>query len=267
MLESDIEPTKTLDDFTAHQDYIGNDTKPGIGGQIETVFRDVNSMIDTLGLNARSLQAFVRGHEEKYKEAGRERSDLEDGEEWCLVEVQDLGTVQKGLEEDLENGRGSGVADKLAELSDLHSDAARLRSKTAEAKKQIAARTDTEKRATQRNAPLDADTEIQQTQLRQVVTKAQKLMQEAEEALSMLRAELASTPASRGTKQHTTPTVEAVTNTIMKMTAMIEQKSGDVDVLEAQVRRLPRGLADLRLDDGEEDMLRSSLESLSTSTM
>jgi nucleoporin NUP159 len=39
------------------------------------------------------------------------------------------------------------------------------------------------------------------------------------------------------------------------MTAMVEQRSGDVDVLESQIRRLPKGLASLRLQDDYEDDL------------
>lgn len=257
LLESDVEPSKTLDAFVAHSDYVGNDAKPGIGGQIENVYRDVNSMIDTLGLNARSLEAFARGQEELRQDEGRERSDLEDAEDWCLVEVEQLETVEKNIGDDLESGRVYNVRDKLTELGHLHNDATRLRARTAETRKQLAARTDPDKQASQRNAPLDGDTEAQQTQLRQVVAKAQKLLQEAEEALSMLRTDLASISSTKD--QRGVPTVEAVTNTILKMTAMIEQKSGDVDVLESQIRRLPRGVAELSLDDGEEDMLRSSM--------
>jgi nucleoporin NUP159 len=37
------------------------------------------------------------------------------------------------------------------------------------------------------------------------------------------------------------PTVEAVTNTIAKMTAMAEKKSADIDVLEAQFRKMGLG--------------------------
>ncbi|GAB7357284.1 hypothetical protein MBLNU459_g8253t1 [Dothideomycetes sp. NU459] len=262
MLESEVEPTRNLDAFIAHQDYAGQVSKPGIGGQIEKVFRDINSMIDTLGMNARSLQAFVKGHEDLYKEAGRERSDLEDADDWCLIETDELGVVEKNLGDDLENGKVDGVTEKLAEMGDLYKEASRLRGKTSEMRKQIASRADPQQRASARAAPLSAEAQTQQVELRQSVAKVQKLLQEAEEALSVLRADLASVPANtNGASVQRTPTVEAVTNTILKMTAMIEQKSGDVDVLEAQIRRLPRGLADLSLED-ETDVLRSSTRTI-----
>lgn len=262
ILDSEVEPTRDLDAFIAHQDYLGQVSKPGIGGQIEKVFRDINSMIDTLGMNARSLRAFVSGHESLDKQGGRERSDLEDADDWCLVEIDDLSLVEKNIGDDLESGKVDAVQERLTELSELYKEASRLRQKTADMRKQIASRADPQQRANARAAPLSAETQTQQTELRQAVTKVQRLFQETEEALSVLRADLASVPAgANGTSSQRTPTVEAVTNTILKMTAMIEQKSGDVDVLESQIRRLPRGLADLSLDD-ETDVLRSSTRTL-----
>lgn len=87
----------------------------------------------------------------------------------------------------------------------------------------------------------------------------QKLITEAEEGITLLRAKLASSSSSSSLSNSLVkngvganragggggvqagagaPTVEAVVNTIMKMTSMAEKKSGDVDVLENQMRRL-----------------------------
>ncbi|KAG9690334.1 hypothetical protein KCU95_g9682, partial [Aureobasidium melanogenum] len=261
LLASEVEPSMDLEPFIAHQDYVGRVNKLGIAGQIEKVYRDINSMIDTLGLNARSLESFVKGHETQYKQAGRERSDLEEADEWCLVEVNELGVVQKEIASDLEAGKVDDVAQKLEELAELQKDATRLRTKTVDMRKQIGARADPQQRATHRASPLTNDAQMQQNELREGVAKVQKLLQDAEEALSVLRADLAAAP-SQGPAAQRVPTVEAVTNTIMKMTAMIEQKSGDVDVLEAQIRRLPGGIANLNISDSNEDILRSSIRSV-----
>jgi len=261
LLASEVEPSMDLEPFIAHQDYVGRVNKLGIAGQIEKVYRDINSMIDTLGLNARSLESFIKGHETQYKQAGRERSDLEEAEEWCLVEVNELGVVQKEIGEDLDAGKVDGVSQKLEELAELQKDATKLRTRTVDMRKQIGARADPQQRATHRASPLTNDAQIQQNELREGVAKVQKLLQDAEEALSVLRADLAAAP-SQGPAAQRVPTVEAVTNTIMKMTAMIEQKSGDVDVLEAQIRRLPGGLANLNISDSSEDFLRSSIRSV-----
>ncbi|KAF1352291.1 hypothetical protein BDV97DRAFT_143472 [Delphinella strobiligena] len=261
ILNSETEPSKELEPFVAHQDYIGQVSKPGIGGQIEKVYRDINSMIDTLGLNVRSLEAFVKGHESMYKQNGRERCDLEYSEDWCLIETEELGRVEESLGKSLDNGKVGNVKGKLNELSDLYKESTRLRAKTADMRKQIATRTDPQQRSNHRAAPLNTNVQMQQSELRQGVSKVQKLLQEAEEGLSILRADLATIQSTtNGTSAQRAPTVEAVTNTILKMTAMIEQKSGDVDVLEAQIRHLPQGLAGLSLDDGP-DMMRSSVRS------
>ncbi|KAG8625494.1 hypothetical protein KVT40_007245 [Elsinoe batatas] len=261
LLESPVEPTKILDPFIAHQDYVSTGDKAGLGGQIENVYRDINSMIDTLGLNARALQAFVQGHEQFRKKAGRTLDDLDD-EDWCLVEIEDLDKLENKLDDQVEATKVDNLDSLLADLSSLNTETLRLRTRASEVRRQLALHADPEKRAAQRNAPLSTETEIQQSSLRQSYTKVRTLLQDAEEQLSVLRAELASVGSGNST---VVPTVEAVTNTIMKMTAMIEQKSGDVDVLEAQIRRLPTGLAGLSLDDDEQDLMRSSVSSLRSS--
>jgi nucleoporin NUP159 len=59
-LASDIEPSRTLDRFLARQEYTGTSAgKTGHAAQIEIVYRDINNMVDTLGLNWRSLKAFM----------------------------------------------------------------------------------------------------------------------------------------------------------------------------------------------------------------
>lgn len=264
ILRSETEPTKDLEPFIAHQDYVGHVSKPGIGGQIEKVYRDINSMIDTLGLNVRSLEAFIKGHETLYKDSGRDRSDLEIPDDWCLVESDDLVVLENSLGAELENGKVGDVNGKIMELNNLYKEATRLRTRTSEMRKQITARSDPHQRAAQRASQLNTEVQTQQAELRQGVSKVQKLLQDAEEALSILRVDLATASAAtetNGTSTQRGPTVEAITNTIMKMTAMIEQKSGDVDLLEAQIRRLPRGIADLSLED-EPISMRSSVLSL-----
>ena len=62
------------------------------------------------------------------------------------------------------------------------------------------------------------------------------VLQYREEGVLELKTKLAT--ASGGRRGGTVPTVEAVENTIRKMTLMAEERSGDVDVLEQQMRRL-----------------------------
>ena len=127
-LASEVQPTRDLHPFLAHQDYVGEIEKPGIPGQIERVYRDINSMIDTLGLNARSLEAFVKGHSEGYKEGGRTKDDLEEEDDWCLIELEDLSALEHEVAESLEVGRVSNVRDKLECCHDLLKDLVKSKS-------------------------------------------------------------------------------------------------------------------------------------------
>jgi nucleoporin NUP159 len=257
ILNAPIQPSTELPEFVAHHNYAGASDKPGVAGSVEKVFRDVNSMIDTLGLNARSLQAFVDAHSHaRDNNSPMTRRDLEDEEGWVFAELDDLRTIIDGVGRDLENGRLDDPSGKIADCLDEEKELQKLRSRAADLRKQIATRTDPRQQAEQYNAPLPSESAAQQTELRQAVQKMQKQLAEAEEAMSILRADLASVPADGQSKSASNvPTVEAVTNTILKMTAMVEQRSGDVDVLESQIRRLPKGLASLRLQDDYEDDL------------
>ena len=261
ILDAPIEPTTQVSEFIAHHNYVGRSEKPGLAGQFERVYRDVNSMIDTLGLNARALQSFVAGHSHaRDNDSPMSRRDLEDEQDWVLAELDDLRSLIEGIGRDLENGRLDDPSGKIADCADEEKELQKLKSRAADLRKQIAARTDPKQQMEQYNAPLPSESAAQQAELRQGVQRMQKQLAEAEEAMGILRADLASVPADGQPKgASNVPTVEAVTNTILKMTAMVQQRSGDVDVLESQIRRLPRGLASMSLQDDYEDDLINTM--------
>ena len=237
-LETEVEGTKTLDPFLAHQDYIGAVDKPGIPGQIEKVYRDINSMIDTLGLNARSLTAFVKGHTDLHKQSSRTREDLED-DDWCLIEIGELNTIEGELEQKLQNGQIQDVQNKTNECRELRKSVASLRVKGGDVAKAVEARSNPETTESAKTAPLRLEQATQQHEVRKEFMRFQKLLAEAEENISVLRAKLASCEVSNGNgRPLNKPTVEAVTNTIKKMTSIVEKKSGDIDLLETQMRNL-----------------------------
>ena len=237
-LDTEVEATKTLDPFLAHQDYVGTIDKPGIPGQIEKVYRDINSMIDTLGLNARSLKAFVKGHTELHERSTRSREDLDD-DDWCLIEIGDLSTVEDKLEQKLKAGQLQDVQGKLNECRDMRKGVALLRAKGGDFAKAVETRCDPDVAESAKTAPLRLEQATQQHELRKQFMRFQKLLAETEENITMLRAKLASCETSNANgRPLKKPTVEAVTNTIKKMTSMVEKKSGDIDVLENQMRHL-----------------------------
>lgn len=240
LLSTEVEATLRLDTFLAHTDYVGNINKPGVPGQIEKLYRDINSMIDTLGLNARSLKAFLKGHCEPFEDGERSREDLEEEAHWTLIEISDLDTfVSEKLSHRLEQARVKSVQEKLNTCQELLKDLAKVRSRHNEIKKFVHARSDPDQIGATRSAPLSAEQAAIQHDLRKEFMRFQKLLAETEEGITVLKAKLASRDSSSGKGgAHKVPTVEAVTNTIMKMTSMVEKKSGDIDVLENQMRKL-----------------------------
>jgi nucleoporin NUP159 len=235
-LAKPIEPTLKLEPFIAHQDYAGVAPKNDIGHAIERIFRDINSMVDTLGLNARSLSAFIEGHKTLGPdERNKDDLDDEDADEWTLVEIDQLGRIESELEQELDNEDLEEVKDKLAELDAVKKDLGRLRHKLQDIRKFLEQSKNPERKASLKNAPLDPAHKLAQQELRDSFAGFQAKLAEAEEGVLVLKTKLASANGARGGQ---VPTVEAVERTIRKMTEMAEKKSGDIDVLEAQMRRL-----------------------------
>ena len=243
-LAADIEGSITLDDFVAHQDYVGDVDKPGIPGQVEKVYRDINSMIDTLGLNARSLKAFIKGHEELAKTDGRSREDLESLDDWCLVEIEDLDALESDLFEQLNQNKLPDVSRKLSDIREIRGAVSHLEHQSVDLGRTIDFRKDPAAVETASRAPLDLDQQTQLRDLRKAFTKFQKQLVDAEEGVTMLRTKLAYTDSQyngirkNGKEPAKQPTVEAVENTVRKMTAMIERKSADIDILSSQMEEM-----------------------------
>ena len=245
-LASDLEATRTIDEFIAHSEYVAPPSNDTIAAQVETVYRDINSMIDTLGINARALKCFIKGHEEQYKEGGRNRQDLQDDEDWCLVEIENLSNVvEHDLSRDLEAGRIKDMAAKLETCNELQKDLIKLRAKMEEVNKYRATQLDPNFDRKVKAQPLSTEQAVQQHDLRRDFKKFQKLLSDAEESLTVLKAKIVSQAISNGQSNGSTgPTVEAVMRTITKMTSMAEKRSGDIGVLEGYMRKLRLGSVD-----------------------
>ncbi|RDA84188.1 hypothetical protein CP532_0274 [Ophiocordyceps camponoti-leonardi (nom. inval.)] len=239
VLASEVEGKLDLDEFIAYSN-VAPPGKDSIPSQVEAVYRDINSMIDTLGLNARSVMAFLKGHTEGAKEGGRSKADLEMPDDWVLCEVPELGAVlDKELYEDLEDGRVQDLEDKLDACHEMTRDMQRLRAKQEDLRRVMVARLDPEQVEVARALPLSAEQAAQQNELRRQIGAFAKLLAQAEEALTLLKTRIASASAGKGLGN--VPTVEAVMRTITKLTSMAEKQSGDVDVLETQMRKMGLG--------------------------
>ncbi|KAF4951088.1 hypothetical protein FGADI_7703 [Fusarium gaditjirri] len=238
LLASEVEGSLTLDEFIAHSN-VAPPAKESIPSQVEAVYRDINSMIDTLGLNARTIKSFVKGHTENCKQGGRSKEDLDDPEDWVLCEIDELGNIlDNELHNDLEVGRVRDLDAKLDVCHELTRDMHRLRAKQEDLKQILMIRTDPDQAEVTRSMPLSAEQATQQNELRREFAKFSKLLADAEEALTLLKTRIASASGASGKGKANVPTVEAVIRTIGKMTAMVEKRSGDVDVLENQLRKV-----------------------------
>ncbi|KAI1503258.1 hypothetical protein F5X99DRAFT_407334 [Biscogniauxia marginata] len=239
LLKTDVEPTLDLDEFIAHSG-VAPPAGDSVPAQVEAVYRDINSMIDTLGLNARSLAGFIKGHKQ-LRPDHRTRQDLNSSEDWTLAEVEGLtDIIDQDLGEALDEARIIDVEEKLAQIQDLQREVVRDRNKQADLKKIIAARFDPEQAVANRGLPLSSEQAAQQSDLRRELAKFMKLLAETEENLTLLKARIVSASNANG-KGGPTPTIEAVVRTITKMTSMVEKRSGDIDVLENQMRKLRLG--------------------------
>ncbi|KAI3278225.1 hypothetical protein CBS147309_2424 [Penicillium roqueforti] len=242
-LAQPVEPVDTLDPFLPHQNYMGDTPKPGIAGQVERLYRDINSMVDTLGINARSMAGFLLYQQPK---------KLSDIDEWVIVmngdqpaDILDTKMTFKDIERfeeliasisrSLDNQRVQGVDEKLDACRDLLTkQIVTLRGQFASIRKTLDAHTDI---GAILEAPLSAEQGALQHDLRTTFTNIQVEITALEQAVSLLRAKIADIPQTNGGGRNR-PTVEAVTKTIATMMSMAEGKSTDIDVLEAQMRKL-----------------------------
>lgn len=254
-----VSPSDQLSAFLHHEQTKFDDgTKSGIPGQIERLYHDINAMVDTLGINARSLSAFML-----YQQGQEPNKDWPDvlksvtpldslNDDWVLGDIMRLYEGCDVLQTLLEVSKIADVATTLQQCQDLlGKDLFQLKNKLISMRKVLHAKSDNE---TAFRAPLSAEQASLQHDLRRASTSVQTKLVQAEQNLTMLRAKLAelSPPlsgtvngGSKGpiarTSSQKKPTVEAVANTIAKMTAMAEKKSADIDVLEAQLRKMGLG--------------------------
>lgn len=241
ILQSKLEPTLQIHEFFAVQTQLAalNPGREEVPGACETLWRDINRMIDILGLNSRSLQSFLLGHSTQFKEGGRQKEDLEHPDDWVLVEAGELGAVVDDESARCAKGRIQDIEGIKDSIKSFAKDLGKLRAKEEDMRKLISSHIDPDQLAVSKSQPLSAEQASQQNELRRSYATFSKLLAETEEALTMLKARIAS--AGGATGKAPVPTVEAIIRTINKMTSMAEKRSGDIDVLETQMRRLRLG--------------------------
>ncbi|KAF1811170.1 hypothetical protein P152DRAFT_450335 [Eremomyces bilateralis CBS 781.70] len=261
MLAAPTNQKLKLEKFTARKDYVGASetlaSRDDIPSQIERLFRDINSMIDTLGLNARTLNEFIRGHEELLADDGREKEDLLDRDVdadfdavlagdipqdvWVLSEVEDLNMLLNSMEQQLDEGRVTDPREKVRKAVQMKRDVVKLRHAVTGLRSVIESARDPAAKEARKSAPLELHQAAAQADLRAKFGGLQRKVVEAEDGIAVLRARIAQAEARAGGKS--VPTVEAVAKTVEKMMRLWEERVADLDVLEVEVKKL-------RLRDG-----------------
>ena len=247
-LAAPVSPRERLEPFVSHPHAdLAISNKAGIPGQIERLYRDINSMIDTVGINARSLSAFILYQTSPTSSQALSsaldpealKTDLiPDG---VLENVSRFREGQLTLYALLEKNQIDNVQEKFEECQSLlKKDLVQMRTKLASTRKELYDNTVRD----QQQISLTAEQISVLHDLRKASMALQSKLGQAEQELVVLRGKVAEIKPPQAGKSGATisgpnkPTVEAVMSTISKMTSMAESKRTDIDVLNAQIRKL-----------------------------
>ena len=255
-INADPTPEDQLDDFVTYQPRPTEDTsKSGIPAQIERLYQDLNSMVDSLGINARSLSCYMlyqQSSERNESWPGVLTSDTPGdalNDEWILSDIDRLREGQEVLTNSLHSVQVSDLTHKLQSCQDmLTTSLFSLRQKLTAIRKSL----NTAQSQSSTNgitSSLSAEQASIQHDLRKSSALVSSKISAVEEGLALLRSRLADSTPQEQQKQRNgqvlfrsgsqkKPTVEAVMNAVTRMTGMAEKKSFDVDVLESQMRKM-----------------------------
>ena len=270
-LDSEIIPSRTLPELEVHKDYVRKITKPGIPGQIDRVERDISSMIDVLGLNAWSLKSWTTAQEEETLQDNATIEDLMsmDPTQATMNDLYPISDILADLSIELSENR---IQDPFSFLQFTYTTSCSLSQSLDQRQslqQAIDSNSDPDAKIFRRSAPLSEEQSALLRDLRSRVTTYRSRLAKAEAEIVNFRTQLATSngviPA--GGKR---PTVEAVMKTIRKMTAMVERRSGDVDVLEYRIRQAgfnPDASISPALDGGKAPSSENEREGTPTATL
>ncbi|KPI39976.1 Nucleoporin [Cyphellophora attinorum] len=238
-LMAPVVASETLDDFVTYQPSPAEEgAKSGVPAQIERLYRDINAMVDTFGINSRSLASFMKYQQEQPANANwpqvltseTPKDALND--DWYLSDIDRLRAGQTALDTVVLEAQVEDVDGKLQYCQEvLSKDIIDLKMKFASIRKALNSRAKPEEALA---APLSAEQTAVQHDLRKAAAAVQSKLMQVEDALAILQAKV----SVESGKPQKKPTIEAVTNTVLKMTKMAEQKSADIDLLERQLAKL-----------------------------
>lgn len=208
-------------------------------------------MVVTLGINVRSLQSFMQYQQGQPSNPNwpsvltTETPGDALVDEWYLGDIERLPQGYQVLARTVTEAQVHNATAKLDQCQELLSnEIATLKAKLSGLRKSMHSRNQPESNA---HAPLSAEQLSIQQDLRRASTSVQTKLAQLEDNLAVLQAKIVEVAPQESVDFKSKlgrsaapkkPTVEAVMNTVSKMTAQAEKKSADVDVLEAQLRKL-----------------------------
>ncbi|KAL7270558.1 hypothetical protein RUND412_006732 [Rhizina undulata] len=204
----------------------------------DSIYLSGNIMVNKLGQTVRTLAGYHLYHNQPKEGVTHESPmDITDVRDWRLCELEKVGKMVDGL---LKRVKMENAGNE--ELEKMHKEASKgyikLTTNRAEIDRTVAVRTDPHAAAAARARLLTPEQLLQQRQLRQQYTQIEKKLKKAEEQITTLKARIAYRDKNKAKNAVKPPTAEAIRNTIMKLTGMVERKSADVDFLEEKLRRL-----------------------------
>jgi nucleoporin NUP159 len=234
LLNSDVKPVQELPKFRRNGEV---EVASDFNAVFDSIYLSGNMMINRLGLTVQGLKAYHLGQENplpdvEHKTAKEMRHPLD----WRFCEMDQVKEILEQLLASVK-GENQGNDELEARYQAASKGFIKLDVKDAEIKRLLAVHNDAQAAAIARARPLTPEQVLQQRKLRKEYAKVERLLKEAEKEVTQLKAKIASRDRDRPGAV-VPPTVEAVKNTIMKLTGMVERKNGDIDYLEERLRRV-----------------------------
>ncbi|KAI5306303.1 hypothetical protein KEM56_001488 [Ascosphaera pollenicola] len=242
-LAAPLEPASTLDPFVNSQNYGGRIHKLAVQRKIELLYRDATSMIDTAGINSRSMASYLLyQNTEKTIDTDTWLQKLQSENSRDLLDekllLSDAGKLHAGvsaLSNKLKTSRKDQLGNLLRQIQRLLAkDLVTLRGQCINLRQTIDAHTEAGADAT---APLSPEQTSLQSDLRKAFMTLNTSVANLERELVNMRAKLADVAGSH-IHEKLRPTTDAVASTLITMTNMVQEKTAAIDELEVQMRNL-----------------------------
>ncbi|RPB06087.1 hypothetical protein L873DRAFT_1797013 [Choiromyces venosus 120613-1] len=234
VLNIDVKPVQELPKFRRNREV---EVASDFDAVFDSIYLSGNMMVNRLGLTVQGLKAYHLGQESPLPDVEHKApKDMKQHQDWRFCEMNQVKGILEQLLASVRN-ENQGNDELEAKYQAASKGFIKLDIKDAEIQRLLAVHNDAQAAAIARARPLTPEQVLQQRKLRKEYAKVERLLKEAEKEVTQLKAKIAS--RDRGEPGAVVPpTVEAVKNTIMKLTGMVERKNGDIDCLEERLKRV-----------------------------